>query len=102
MLIRYPTEHMTLHERKIRWFAVFVAVLTCNSVLLTGCQRLAGGPNRHTKPAASGLESLVLEGHELHASLRTRRIDEPSRYLLPGLLPPGNPHLSADAGFVEA
>jgi hypothetical protein len=102
MLVRSPTEDMTLHERKIRWFAVFVAVLSCNSLLLTGCLRSAGRHDRHTKSWESGLESLVLEGHELHASLRTRQIDEPSRHLLPGALPPGNPHLSADAGFVEA
>ena len=102
MLVRYPTEDMTLHERKIRWFAVFIAVLTCNSLLLTGCLRSAGRHDGHTKSGESGLESLVLEGHELHASLRTRQIDEPSRHLLPGALPPGNPHLSADAGFVEA
>lgn len=93
---------MTLHERRIRWFAVFVAALTCNSLLLTGCQRLAGGSNRHTKSGESGLGSLVFEGHELHASLRTRQIDEPSRHLLPGALPPGNPHLSTNAEFVEA
>jgi uncharacterized protein (TIGR03067 family) len=53
------------------------------------------------KMSGSGLGSLVLEGHELHASLRTREPDEPHRHLNPGL-PPGNPHLSTDAAFVEA
>jgi uncharacterized protein (TIGR03067 family) len=53
------------------------------------------------KMSGSGLDSLVLEGHELHASLRTREPDEPHRHLNPGL-PPGNPHLSTDAAFVEA
>ena len=48
----------------------------------------------------SGLGSLVLEGHELHVSLRTRQPDEPHRHLPPGLTR-GNPHLSTDAAFVE-
>ena len=51
---------------------------------------------------ASGLGSLVLEGHELHASLKTRPLDDSIRHLPRGLVPPENPHLSTDAGFVEA
>src|SRR5688572_18991726 len=50
---------------------------------------------RQQKMSGSGLGSLVLEGHELHASLRTRQPDEPHRHLPPGL-PRGNPHLSTD------
>lgn len=50
----------------------------------------------------SGLASLVLEGHELHASLKVRQIDDSIRHLPPGVVPPGNPHLSTDLAFVEA
>lgn len=81
---------------------MFVAVLTCISLLPTVRIRLAGGHNRHTKSGEWRLDSLVLEGHELHASLRTRRVDDSIRHLPPGVLPPRNPHTSTDAGFVEA
>lgn len=50
----------------------------------------------------SGLASLIFEGHELHDSLQTRQIDDSIRHLPAGVVPPGNPHLSTDPGFVEA
>jgi len=49
----------------------------------------------------SGLGSLVLEGPELHASLKTRPLDDSVRHVLRALLP-GNPHVSTNAGFVAA
>ena len=53
--------------------------------------------------AEGALSSLVLEGHELHASLRTHQLDSIQQlHLPPGVVLPGNPHLSADAEFVEA
>ena len=51
------------------------------------------------KMSGSGLGSLVLEGHELHASLKTRQIDDSVRHV-PRALIPGNPHVSTDAAFV--
>jgi uncharacterized protein (TIGR03067 family) len=51
------------------------------------------------KMSGSGLGSLVLEGHELHASLKTREIDDSVRHV-PRALIPENPHLSTDAAFV--
>ena len=51
--------------------------------------------------AEGGLRSLVLEGHELHASLRARPIDSIC-HLPRGVVLPSNPHLSTDAKFVEA
>lgn len=50
--------------------------------------------------ATSGLDPLVLDGHELHASLVTRLLDEPQ--LRVPLAVRDNPQLSTDAGFVEA
>ena len=52
---------------------------------------------------ASGLDSLVLEGHELHASLKTRQLDDSDRrHHVPRALLPGNPHVSTNAAFVAA
>jgi hypothetical protein len=44
---------------------------------------------------------LVLEGHELHTSLRTRWLDS-IRDLPPGVVPSRNPQLSTDKQFVQA
>ena len=49
----------------------------------------------------SGLDSLVLEGHELHASLKTRQLDDSVRHV-PRDLIPGNPHVWTNAAFVAA
>ena len=51
------------------------------------------------KMSGSGLGSLVLEGYELHASLKTRQIDDSVRHV-PRALIPENPHVSTDAAFV--
>jgi hypothetical protein len=51
--------------------------------------------------SGSGLDSLALEGHELHASLRTPRLDS-FRDLPSGAVPPKNPQLSSDDKFVQA
>lgn len=48
----------------------------------------------------SGLDSLVLEGPELHASLRTRHLDAVRH--VPRAAVPANPHHSTNADFVEA
>jgi uncharacterized protein (TIGR03067 family) len=53
------------------------------------------------KMSGSGLGSLVLEGHELHASLKTRQIDDSVRHV-PRALIPENPHVSTNAAFVAA
>lgn len=52
--------------------------------------------------AASELDRLVVEGHELHASLVTRQLDDASRRHVPRAVLNDNPHLSTDAEFVEA
>lgn len=50
---------------------------------------------------ASGLDSLAVEGHELHASLRTPPLDS-FRDLPAGVVSPKNPQLSTDEKFVQA
>ena len=47
------------------------------------------------------MESLVVEGHELHASLRTSQ-PESIRDLPTSEVPPANPHLSSEEDFAEA
>jgi hypothetical protein len=51
--------------------------------------------------SASGLDALVVEGHVLHATLKTRQLENSHRHLAPKMLPLGNPHLSNDDEFVE-
>ncbi len=50
----------------------------------------------------SGLNPLVLDGHELHASLVTQQIDDVTRLHVPRAVLRDNPQLSTDAEFVEA
>ena len=50
----------------------------------------------------SGLNPLVLAGHELHASLVTQQIDRVQRLHVPRAVLRDNPQLSTDAEFVEA
>jgi len=56
---------------------------------------------RVARPSARGLASLLVEGHQLHPSLKTRQIDDSIRHLPPGVVPKGNPHLASDPAFVE-
>ena len=68
-------------------------------------KRFEAAPNRYElrkvqpqkKMSGSGLGSLVLQGHELHASLKTRPIDDSVRHVKHA---PGNPHVSTNADFV--
>ena len=53
------------------------------------------------EPTKSALGSLLAEGPELHATLRTLDIDSIDQ-LPNGVAPPGNPVLSSDPEFVEA
>ena len=46
------------------------------------------------------MDALVVEGRELHASLRTPRLDSIPG-LPPGVVPPKNPQLSRDDKFVQ-
>ena len=50
---------------------------------------------------AGGLSSLLLQGDELHATLKTQKLVS-IRHLPVGVRPPENPHLSTDAEFVKA
>jgi hypothetical protein len=48
------------------------------------------------------LTPLVVDGHELHASLVTRQLDDVSRLHVPRAVLRGNPQVSSDAAFVDA
>lgn len=81
------------HQKKIERF---------DSSVPTGSLGVSPPMPRQSPDQPSGLRSLALQGHELHASLKTRQIDDSNRHLPDGMVPPGNPHLSTDAEFVEA
>lgn len=86
---------------------MFVAVLICITPQVTGCRKSVGEHNldksstNSASSAKSGLGSLLLEGDELHASLRTRQ-PESIRDLPTNAVLPGIPHLSTDDAFVMA
>lgn len=80
---------------------MFVAILTCISLSVTGCTDLAGGHHPGEPSAESALGIWLLEGHELHASLQTESFESIPN-LPAGMVLPKNPHLSTDAKFVEA
>ena len=44
---------------------------------------------------------MAVEGHVLHATLKTLQLENSQRHLAPKMLPLGNPHLSNDDEFVE-
>lgn len=50
----------------------------------------------------SAWKTLILEGRELHPSLKTRLVDEPILHMRSGMLLPRNPYTSTGATFVEA
>ena len=98
---------MTRHERKFRsnrLITLFVPLLACIIVSDTGCQRKTGEQNLDSPVPSSpesALHCLLLEGHELHTSLRISQLDSlqdlPTNAELPG-----NPHLSTENAFVDA
>lgn len=97
----YPIKEMTHYKhtfRSINRFNLFIMVLTCISLLLMGCSRVAEHQNTSVEAA---LRSLVLEGPELHESLHTRKIAS-IRDLPTGVKSPANPHLSSENEFIQA
>ena len=101
---RYPVEEMTHHQftsRSIIRFAAFVGVFSCISLLDTGCSRRTSEDKHENTTVETALSSLILDGPELHESLRTRKMDS-MRDLPTGIVSPGNPYLSADDEFVQA
>lgn len=78
---------------------VLLVVATC---ALWSCTARDSNPPAPQPTPPSGLEALLVEGPELHASLTTRPMDDSVRHLPPGMIPPGNPHISTDPEFVEA
>ncbi len=52
--------------------------------------------------STSAWKQLILEGHELHSSLRTQRAGEPIRHLPSHIALPRNPYVSTERGFIDA
>ncbi|MHC5028624.1 MAG: hypothetical protein ACYTGR_17895 [Planctomycetota bacterium] len=76
-----------------------LGLLLAASCALWSCTtRDANTPVAQSSP--TGLEVLLVEGPELHASLTTRPMDDSVRHLPPGMIPPDNPHISTDREFV--
>lgn len=50
----------------------------------------------------SQLEALILDGKQLHNTLRNRPMDDTVRHLPAGMTMPSNPYVSTDAEFVRA
>lgn len=95
---------MTLYERLrrlTRCFHVFVTVTAGITPLLVGCTNSIDVHQSDTTPAPSTLGSILLEGYELHPSLRTEQ-PESIPELPTGMVLPNNPHLSKDQDFIEA
>ena len=68
---------MAFHElaiRSIRRFTMFVAVFASISIFVPGCFQVAGENTEQETSVEATLNSLMLESHELHESLRTRKI----------------------------
>ena len=88
--------------RPMRWFLSVVAALACVLLMVAGRSWFAVEEQKHEEPMAkSSLERLNLEGHELHASLRTPPL-EVLRDVPTNAVQPTNPHLSTDDDFVES
>ena len=77
------------------------AILEQPIVLGQTDSQVVGERKLQNTSAEAALTSLLLEGPELHESLRLRKISS-IRDLPTGLVTPRNPHLSTDDGFVQA
>ncbi len=93
--------HHELSIQSISRSTVFAAVFGGISLLVVGCSPGAGGHKHDNTAADVGLSSLVLDGPELHTSLRTLKMGA-IRDLPTGIASAGNPHLSKDDDFVLA
>ncbi|MEQ8330376.1 MAG: hypothetical protein RH859_07955 [Longimicrobiales bacterium] len=69
---------------------------------ITVCVSSVSGQMRNADAGTLGLQRLVLDGFELHASLVTPSVDGVRRHPLPLALWRDNPQLSTDGRFVEA
>ncbi len=50
----------------------------------------------------SAWHRLILDGHELHSSLRTQQVSEPIRHLPSHIVLPRNPYASTETEFIDA
>lgn len=87
--------------QSIWWFMLLVAVVTCVSLLIAQRMWLADSSARENSPETPSLTSLMIDGEDLHDSLRTQEIDT-IRDIPKNAELPQNPYLSSDDEFVEA
>lgn len=98
-------QQRTVDRRKIPFAFACVAVLVFSCLWLNGEHKrdLTGvvvGTSGKSGVEKSALESLVMEGYELHVSLRARSLDM-VRDLPTRTVPPYNPYLASDEEFIE-
>ena len=92
-----------------RW-AVVVIGFVCLVFSIAGRVWPGSKPEQHrtrlqtpvqTPVGQTPLVSLIMEGHQLHASLQTRQLDS-VQDLPTGITSPENPHVSSNREFIEA
>ncbi|MEL7500315.1 MAG: hypothetical protein AAFN77_22150 [Planctomycetota bacterium] len=79
----------------------FSFVFPALALALLGCEASPTPPQQARKATSSQLQALMVDGEELHESLKTQRLDSIQDLPLNAELPK-NPYLSTDSEFIKA